>query len=261
MKYVLQSIWFWIGIWVATPGWPLEIAFRFANGDITVIPDNTAGIDANEQAGVMDLTFGEAPGSSLTFSGRVEEMVSGPTRTLRITDRPGSPAQGYYRNNSTIDPESDLRFFANSTTFTAIPAGSAWTLSYSGNTFDGNALGASACAGNGVVTIISHDVRGNINKRTTLLDTIIGPTVINAPPAPFSVSAAGRTAVPVTSLELRWILLSERCDGVQVPSSIELSITPAVSEDKPPLFPRILLILLAILAVGIVWRQRSGTKV
>ena len=259
MKSALISVWFWIGMLMTPPAWALDIAFRFANGDIVGIPDNSAGTDTNPTAGIIDLKLGERFGS-IAFSGRAEETVAGSIRALRITATPGSPPQGYFRNNSTLFPREDLRVFAMSSTFAAIPAGSAWTLSYNGNTFDGNVPDARLCNGNGIVSIIFHTVRGRINERD-ILDTVIGPTVTNAPPGPFSVSAAGRTTVPATSLHVRWILLSEECDGIQFPSSIELALTPAVSEQELPLLPKILLILLVILGVLFVaWHRRAGMK-
>lgn len=98
----------------------LEIAFRLANGDIVLIPDNLAEIDVNTTAGVIDLTFGGESRIQFYVLGRVEEMFLGPTRTLRITAKPGNPPQGYFRNNSTLPPRSDLRVFATSSTFATI---------------------------------------------------------------------------------------------------------------------------------------------
>lgn len=243
----------------------LDVTFTDATGATTTIIDNGQG-DNNPAVGVIDFRI-TLFGLNFTAFGRVEEVVAGPRKLVRITETPGAPPQGYYQNTSLATPII-ITVTVNSTAFAAVPAGAAWTVNYAGSTFDGPFPGTRVpCPGNGTVTIPTHTVTGLLNGGAVALGTANGPVFINAAPRAFAAGRQGLTPAPARTLQLVWMLDPDVCDGIQLPSSAEVILEPGDApppDDPPPpppkppyggwWMPGIVIVILLVLVI--VWYAR-----
>ena len=220
-------------VFAARHAYALDVTFTDAGGNTTTIIDNGPG-DLNPAVGIIDFRI-SLFGLDFTAFGRVEEVIAGPTRLIRITETPGAPAQGYFQNTSLANPIV-VTVTVNSTAFAAVPAGTAWTINYDGITFDGPFPGTRVpCAGNGAITIPTHTVAGSLNGGAVGLGAAAGPVFINAAPQAFAANNLGVTPAAATALRLDWTLDPDVCDGIQLPSSAELILQPAPGDgDDPP---------------------------